>query len=198
MTKYILHAGGITNSKDNGAAFFGEVIKGLGDNPKILFCFFAQPRERWDEKFNGYSQGFIKRVNKNIKPSFDLAMPDTFESQIKECGAIMIQGGDDYLLRYWLNQFDIPKIWEGKVVSGSSAGSDSLSAHFWTGDWRECMDGLGIVPVKFIPHFKSEYGSDDPRGPINWDRAYKELENYGNKSLPIHALKEGEFIVFEQ
>ncbi|RJO59940.1 hypothetical protein C4544_06225 [candidate division WS5 bacterium] len=198
MTKYILHAGGITNSTDNGARFFNEVIKGLGNNPKILFCFFAQPRERWDEKFQGYSQGFAERIDKSIEPSFDLAMPETFEKQINECDAIMIQGGDDHLSQYWLRQFNIPKIWEGKVVAGSSAGSDALSAHFWTADWRECMDGLGIVPVRFIPHFKSNYGSDDPRGPIDWDKVYKELEEYGDKSLPIHALKEGEFIVFDK
>lgn len=198
MTKYILHAGGITNSVDKGTAFFNEVIKGLGKNPKILFCFFAQPRERWDEKFNGYSQGFIERVDRDINPSFDLAMPENFEKQIKNSDVIMIQGGDDHLLQYWLRNFNIPKIWEGKVVAGSSAGSDALSKQFWTADWRECMDGLGIVPVKFIPHFKSGYGADDPRGPIDWDKAYKELENYGDKALPIHALKEGEFIVFEK
>lgn len=198
MTKYILHAGGVTNSADKGAAFFNEVIRDLGSNPKILFCFFAQPRERWEEKFEGYSQGFSERIAKNIKLSFDLAMPETFEEQIRNSDAIMIQGGDDHLLGYWLRKFNIPKIWEGKVVAGSSAGSDALSRQFWTADWRECMDGLGIIPVKFIPHYKSDYGSNDPRGAIDWDEAYKELENYGDKTLPIHALEEGGFIVFEK
>ncbi|EKE21485.1 MAG: hypothetical protein ACD_7C00216G0001 [uncultured bacterium] len=60
------------------------------------------------------------------------------------------------------------------------------------------MDGLGILPIKFIPHYKSSYGEDDPRGSIDWESAYKELEGCGNKSLPIHALEEGNFIVIEQ
>lgn len=111
---------------------------------------------------------------------------------------ILIQGGDDHLLQYWLKQFDVSNIWKNKVVAGSSAGSNALCKHFWTCDWRMCMNGLGIVPVKFIPHFQSDYGNGDSRGPIDWDKAYKELESYRDTSLPTHALKEGNFMVFEQ
>jgi hypothetical protein len=72
-----------------------------------------------------------------------------------------------------------------------------LATHHYTCDWRACASGLGILPIKFIPHYKSSFGDADPRGPIDWDRAYVELEGYGDKSLPIHALKEGEYVVFE-
>lgn len=198
MTKYILQSGGITNSEDKGAKFYSEIVRGLGNNPKILYCFFAIPRELWEDRFEKYPKGLTGNIDSKIKPTFELAIPDTFEEQTKKSNAVIIMGGDDKLLQHWLRQCDLPKIWEGKVVAGSSAGSDALSSSFWTCDWRECMDGLGIVPVKFIPHYKSNYGSDDPRGPIDWDKAYQELENYGDKSLPIHALKEGEFIVFEK
>jgi len=37
----------------------------------------------------------------------------------------------------------------------------------------------------------------DPRGSIDWESAKKELENFGDKSLPIYALEEGEFAIFE-
>ena len=60
------------------------------------------------------------------------------------------------------------------------------------------MDGLGILPIKFIPHYKSNWGSDDPRGSIDWEAALRELEEYGDASLPIHALEEGEYIVIEK
>ena len=197
MTKYILQSGSLGNARDKGKAFYNEVIEGLGKNPRILYCLFALPRERWD-KFFVYKEGFRGQISDDIKPDFELAMPETFEEQIKNCDVVMIQGGDDHLLQYWLRQFDIPKIWnlEGEVIVGSSAGSDALSNSFWTADWKKCMDGLGIVPVKFIPHYKSSYGTDDPRGLIDWDKAHKELENYGDKSLPIYALEEGKFAVF--
>ncbi len=61
------------------------------------------------------------------------------------------------------------------------------------------MDGLGVLPIKFIPHYKStEYAKEDPRGPIDWGAAYKELRSYKNKDLPIHALEEGDFIILEK
>jgi hypothetical protein len=73
-----------------------------------------------------------------------------------------------------------------------------LATHFWTCDWRLCLDGLGILPIKFIPHYESDFGADDPRGPIDWQKAYDELAVYGDTSLPIHALTESEFIVLEK
>jgi hypothetical protein len=97
-----------------------------------------------------------------------------------------------------LKQFNIPVVWDGKVVATNSASSDALSKHFWTCDWRKNMDGLDILPIKFLPHFNSDYGNNDPLGPIDWAKSYKELESYGDKNLPIYALEEGDFVVIEQ
>lgn len=182
------------NAPDKTKEFLAEVVKGLGNNPIITLCFFATGREYWETKFAEYSQRFSSMMPKEVKPIFKLAFPDKFVEQVKEADAIMIQGGDDHLLHYWLGQFDVPKIWDNKVVSGSSAGSDVLCQHFWTCDWRQCMDGLAILPIKFIPHYKSDFGADDPRGPIDWEKAYMELSNYGG-NLPIYALVEGDYIV---
>ncbi len=196
MTKYILNSGGIRNNIEGGKNFFAEAVKGLGDSPKILICLFAYPRENWDRKFKELKENNL--YGERIDPIFDLAFPDTFEQQIKDSDIIYIYGGDDYLLQSWFKNFDIPKIWEGKVVATASASSNLLSKHFWTCDWRKCMDGFGILPIKFIPHYQSSFGSKDSRGPIDWERAYKELESYGDTSLPIYALKEGEYVVFEK
>ena len=63
-----------------------------------------------------------------------MAFPATFEEQIKNSDAVYIHGGDDHLIQYWLRKFNIPKIWDGKVVAASSASSHALSKHFWTCD----------------------------------------------------------------
>jgi peptidase E len=198
MTKYILNSGGLKNNPEQADKFNKEIAKGLGETPNILFCYFAVPREHWEEKFARHAENFLESMDKDVKPKFELAFPDKFIDQIKNNDAIIIHGGDDKLLLYWLKQYNLPEIWEGKVIAGSSAGSNALVKHFWTCDWRLIMDGLGILPIKFIPHYKSSYGQEDPRGSIDWESAYKELEEYGNKSLPIHALEEGNFIVIEQ
>jgi hypothetical protein len=195
MTKYILNSGGSKNYPDLAKKFFAEIVKDLGNNPHFLMCFFAQPREDWEIKFFEFKEK-CKMFPEGVAPIFELAFPENFEEQIKNSAVVYIHGGDDHLLQYWLKQFNIPKIWEGKVVATSSAGSDALVKYFWTCDWRKCMDGLAILPIKFLPHYKSSYGSDDPRGPIDWDKALEELKDY-KETLPIHALKEGEYVVIE-
>lgn len=197
MTKYVINSGNVRGNKSKAKKYFTEVFKDVGLKPKVLLCFFANPREEWEERYEKYKKDFPNYTPKNISPGYDLAFPNKFGAQCKENNIIWIHGGDDFLVQYWLEQFDLRKIWDKKVVAVSSASADAVSTHFWTCDWRKCFDGLGLVPIKFIPHYKSDYGNDDSRGPINWTKAHKELEEYGNNTLPIYALEEGDFVVFE-
>lgn len=196
MTKYVLNSGGVSNNPDLAKKFFAEIFKGLANNPKMLICAFAQPREDWDKRFKDDQENRIYFFPEGMNPVFDLAFPETFEAQVKNSDIVYIHGGDDYLLHFWLKQFDLPKILEGKVVATSSAGSDAMAKYFWTCDWRKCMDGIGLLPIKFLPHFESAYGNEDSRGPIDWGEGLAELKNY-KEDLPIYALKEGEYKVFE-
>ena len=199
MTKYVLNSGSTSQYQDKQKAFFAEILKGLGTHPKILIVLFSRPREYWEETFQKYESATKNAVSDDIEAVFEMAMPDTFINQIKNNDIVYILGGDDYLLRFWFDKYDIPNIWENKVVAGSSAGSSILVRHFWTCDWRENMDGLGVLPIKFIPHYNSNYGTDDPyRGGIDWEQAKDELKHYGDINLPIYAIEEGDFIVFEQ
>jgi hypothetical protein len=198
MTKYVLNSGGLRNYPDKGKKFLAEIVNGLGPTPKMLVTLFAQPREDWAEKFAQYENELNNYAPEGVKLSFELAFPDTFTKQVKNCDVVYIHGGDDHLLKYWFSQIDIPNIWQDKVVATSSAGSNMLTKNFWTCDWRMILDGFGILQIKFIPHYNSDYGKDDPRGLIDWGKALKELEEYGDKSLPIHALSEGDFVVINQ
>lgn len=198
MTKYILNSGNVRNYPDLAKKYFVEIFKGLGDKPRLLVCLFAQMREEWEMKYAKYKDALPALFPEDVHPTLELALPSTFETQLKTSDALYIHGGDDHLLRYWLMKFDLPRIWDEKVVATSSAGSNAVSRHFWTCDWRQCMNGLGLLPAKFLPHFKSNYGKDDPRGPVDWQQAYEELTNYGDASLPIYALEEGEYVVINE
>jgi len=198
MTKYVINSGGLRKNPEKNKLFIAEILKDLGKKPKILLCFFAQKREDWENIYQEHLADTKKILPSGINPSFDLAYPEKFIEQVKASDALIIHGGDDHLVQYWLKQFDLKNLWQDKTIATSSASSNFLVKHFWTCDWRQTMDGAGLVDIKFIPHYKSNYGADDPRGPIDWDRAYSELEKYGDTSLPIYALKEGEFIVIEK
>ena len=214
MTKYILQSGSVKNYPEKmkkyneeifrdfieGSKEDGESVVITGRPVKVLFCFFSQKREDWEIKYKDHSDKLKEDVlaDFGLELEIKMASPDEFVEQCQWAEVIMIAGGDDDLLQYRMSKFDVPKIWEGKIVVGSSAGADYLVNSFWTLDWRKAMDGSGILPIKFIPHYKSaEYTKDDPRGDVDWKKAYKELENYGDKGLPIYALEEGDFITFE-
>lgn len=195
MTKYVLNSGGWRNYPDRATEFFAEVFKDSEKEPKVLLCFFAVPREDWDTKYTESIERMKTVTPEGIAPTFELAYPATFSQQALAADVTYISGGDDHLLMYWLKQFDLPKIFDGKTIATSSASSHALSTHFWTCDWRMCLDGLGILPIKFLAHYKSSYGSTDHRGPIDWTAAYAELEKYGDPHLPISAMEEGRFVV---
>lgn len=198
MTKYVLQSGGIKRQPELKKKFHQELVKGLGKHPKFLLCNFAQGREYWEPKFAGYSNAVAEDMPEGVEPTFELAMPAEFVDQCKRADVIYFHGGDNHLLQYWMKQFDVPAIFEGKVVGTNSASSFLLSTSYWTCDWRQCGDGFGILPIKFIAHYQSNFGIDDPRGPIDWQKAYDDLAAYGDTGLPIYALKEGEFIIKEQ
>lgn len=198
MTKYVLNSGGIRNEPKLKKQFHQELVKDLGNAPKFLLCNFAQGREYWESKFQGYSGTIAEDMPDNVNPSFTLAMPDAFAEQCSQADIIYFHGGDDHLMQYWMKQFNVDKLFQDKVVATNSASSNMLVNSFWTCDWRQAMDGLGILPIKFISHYQSDFGHDDPRGPIDWQKAYEELAAYSDTNLPIHALKEGEFVVFER
>lgn len=197
MTKYVLNSGGVKNQPELKKQFHQELVKGLINAPKFLLCNFAQGREYWEPKFQGYSDVITEDMPDGVAPTFILAMPNDFVTQCGQADVIYFHGGDDYLLKNWMSNFNLADIFKDKVVATNSASSNMLATHYWTCDWRQCFDGFGILPVKFIPHYQSDFGVDDPRGPIDWQKAYDELKAYGDTSLPIHALKEGEYNVFE-
>lgn len=150
MTKYVLNSGGLRDKPELSRRFFAEVLKGLGNKPKLLLCFFAQPREDWEEKYKQDLESIPMLMPDGVQPILGMAFPDTFIEQVENSDAIYIHGGDDHLIQYWLKQFDVKKLFEGKTVGTSSASSHAFAKHFWTCDWRKNMDGLGILPIKFF------------------------------------------------
>lgn len=199
MTKYILNSGGSSKYPAKAQGFYREVVAGLGSSPRVLMCYFAQPREHWETRYADHTVRCTQTMEEGVQPVYQLAMPAMFAEQLQWCDAVVISGGDDTLLQHYLRQYDLPVAWAGKVVAGSSAGANALATYYWTCDWRELQQGLGVVPVAFLPHFRSDFGTKDPRGPIDWDAAYAALEQRARDGdLQLHALEEGDYIIIEQ
>ena len=54
MTKYILNSGNAKYYPEKEKASIKETLLGLGDDVKVLYCFFSQPREDWETKYEKY------------------------------------------------------------------------------------------------------------------------------------------------
>ena len=130
MTKYVLNSGGLRNEPEKAKKFLAEVLNGLGDKPHMLMCHFAQPRGEWEEKFRELQRTFDKWYPENIEATTELALPESFQKQIEGADALYLHGGDDDLVGDLLRQFDILRIWDGKVVATNSASSHALAKHF--------------------------------------------------------------------
>ncbi len=195
MTKYILNSGGLKSHPEAARAYFAELLDGLGNEPKLLWCFFATLPDDTNVRFKKYTKLFEDYYPKGVHPISTNAKVDTFAEQVVTSDAIYMHGGSIKPLYDILKQYDLIKLFKGKHIGTNSASSMVLAKHAWSCDKREPDEWLGIFPIKFLAHYKSSYGSRDPRGPIDWDAAYEDLAQYGDTTLPIHALKEGEFIV---
>jgi peptidase E len=187
MTKYILVGGYPHKGDGDGKALVTALSDGFTEPIKLLDCLFSRPQDGWDASFEEDKAFFNKHTDKQV--IFTLANLNSFDKQLAECNVLYFRGGEtkdlmDRLAKFpgWGNKL------AGKTVAGSSAGANILSKYYYSPTHLHIRTGLGILDVKVIPHFNSDYNSPN----VDWDKAYKELDKHGEK-LPVLSLGEGEF-----
>lgn len=188
MTKYILVGGYIHKAQDGGKAFCEEIVKDFTHKPvKILDCIFARPRDAWEETLKKDELFFSQYV---ADFTFEMADPDKFTEQVENSDVIFFQGGVPHQLMSILSRNEgWGKKLTDKVVAGTSGGADTLCRYYGVGKTLNIGKGLNLLPIKFIPHWKSDYGQGLE---IDWDNLLKNLQNY-KEDLEIITLAEGEF-----
>jgi peptidase E len=193
MTKFILVGGYPHKAPDGGKAFSEELVKGFNQPVRVLDCLFARPRDNWEKAFNQDKDFYTKHLP-NIKFIITLADPDKFIEQIENSDAIYIRGGDTRLLMSVLQKTGdwVSKL-KGKTLAGSSAGADLIAKYFYDLDYLEFGKGLGLLPVKTLVHYGSDYNAPN----INWESVYKNLKAY-KEDLEILKLPEGGFEVINK
>lgn len=106
---------------------------------------------------------------------------------------VYLKGGNTRQLLDLLNK---NKGWEdkldGKTIAGTSAGAEAIATYCYDIDDLALEDGLGLLPIKVIVHYQSDYNAPN----VDWEKAYHELENY-KENLEVVTLREGEFKVYE-
>ena len=54
---------------------------------------------------------------------------------------------------------------------------------------------MGLLPIKFIPHWKSDYYGQ--KANIDWDALLEKLKSY-KENLEVITLTDGQFVVIEK
>ena len=193
MTKFILVGGYIQKATDGGKAFAEAVVDGFDQPVRILVCAFARPHDAWEETLQNDKQFFTSMLR--VKTLLTLATPENFLEQLDKTDAVYFKGGRTCEL---ISVLEKCTGWEkklkGKTVAGSSAGVNFLAKHYYSLDELKAYDGLGILPIKALVHYRSDYNAPN----IDWNKAHHELQNSGDEELEILRLREGEFKIIEQ
>ena len=179
-TKYILHGGGALDENEMNNKFFTEILSLDKYELKILIIPFAVDGKVF--KIDIATSQF-KKNNVDKRLSFEVAVENTLEEQIKNSDIVYLIGGKTLKLLAVLADFNgLSNLFKGKVVAGESAGAHVLSTCFYSKSINICSEGLKLVPVKTICHDNGE----------NRER----LKNCSH-DLEELILKDYEFKVFE-
>jgi peptidase E len=173
MTKYILHGGYTKLENDSNRAFFREIVKDLLDTATILLVYFAREDVEIPKLFERDKKSFLGTGKKDL--NFLVASSEDFIQQIQNADAVYLSGGETEKLLNTLKQFPaFAKAVTGKVVAGSSAGAYALARYYYSNSRNTVSEGLGILPVKVVCHFKSKIHDVPATDPVELMEKYSE------------------------
>lgn len=189
MTKFILFGGSIYKASDGGQSFCDEFVKGFDAPVKILDCIFARPEGDWREQFKK-DKAFFEEFLKG-KFETNLATTKDFVEQMRWADAIYFKGGSTTLLMETLEQCPgWEKEIDGKTVAGGSAGANFFAVYGHSRS-QGIVEGFGILPIKVLPHYLSDYTPE-----LDWNKI-EQIMRERHPELPLYCLREGEYRVIE-
>ncbi|HMO78399.1 MAG TPA: Type 1 glutamine amidotransferase-like domain-containing protein [Candidatus Paceibacterota bacterium] len=164
-TKFILHGGfnpGQTN--EDNSDFYKEILRDAPEGSRILLVPFAKDTHRIPSATEKVAFEFNKQ-NKNI--TVEVADEQNFIQQLKFADIAYFHGGASLKLLEALKKYlNLEDSLCGKIIAGESAGANVWSKFFYSPKADVVSEGLGILPIKMIPHYKKEYaGRLDKVGP---------------------------------
>lgn len=187
MTTFILQGGYTSTPTERNKIFYQEIVKRIPENGKVLFLYFAQDQNTWEELLENDREKFEKTGSRNLELKISNFPENGLIEQINNADCIYIRGGSNDSLREQLEKIDdLKKLIGGKVIVGSSAGANLLSTYFYTNDKERVERGLGVLPIKVFCHYNNTKKAK-----------LRELENHGEK-LPVYTIPEADFVIVEK
>lgn len=157
-TKFILHGGfNPGQENENNTDFYTEILKDAPEGANILLVPFAKDEDRIVPATTKVSAE-LHRNKWQEGIAIDVATPENFLEKLNSAHVVYFHGGASLkLLEALKNYPDLKEYLAGKIIAGESAGANVWSTSFFSPKANEVFGGLGLLPIKMIPHYKEEY-----------------------------------------
>jgi peptidase E len=157
MATYILHGGFTKVRNELNASFYKEIVRLTPAGGTILFICFA----RGDAEYKKACVELTDRIAEykgEKKLTTVCANHDNFTEQVRNADVLYIDGGDTNEIITILKKY--PEITNSdtlanKTIVGSSAGAYVLAKYYYSASSGGIHEGLGILPIRIICHYKS-------------------------------------------
>ncbi|HSW79595.1 MAG TPA: Type 1 glutamine amidotransferase-like domain-containing protein [Candidatus Saccharimonadales bacterium] len=160
----------------------------------IAFCNYAHIDTQWKDVEKELIAMF-EQFGGGKSLAFKTLSRDNFNEVSEWAGVIYITGGNPAKLKSELDKHEgLDTLWDGKIITGSSAGADIMCEQFVYLQEKTLGDGYGWVRATMIPHWGhydeaefEKYTDDD----FEFVRA-KALKS--RPDLPVLCIPEGQFV----
>jgi peptidase E len=189
--KYLILSGGKPAHRE---AWVQALLAHAGRDARVAFCMFASEDDATARAVvSGLSASIAEGVGVGgDEISFDTLTAKNFEEVSAWANVIVIPGGDPMKLKKELEPHgDLLKLWDGKTISGSSAGADIMCRRYVYLQDKSFHEGFGWVNANFIPHWQAP--NWDGWTAKDWAWASRELSAKPG-STPLLTIREGEFV----
>lgn len=193
MKRLILMGGRPWLGEDGGKNLAETLFRYFVSEVKLAFCLFAQPENEWEET-QRYNKGVFEKFKGSRKLAYQVMTADNFRAVSAWADIVYIPGGEpNKLLKEIQACGDVAKLWDDKVIAGSSAGADLFCKAFIYLQDKSFGEGLGWVQAICIPHWRSPEWKDYTSA--DWDFAEAEALRQ-HPELPALCIPESKFVEF--
>lgn len=193
MTTYVLHGGVTSTESIENEYFFKQFTEHVGKGEvRILMCYWARPRERWQELLERDKPKVEAGTNKTVSFSVAENAGDLLAMMVENDVLYVAGGQGDVMYPYLTEELrNLGKALEGKVYCGSSMGAFIVCRHYiLSHDSQEkesvVRDGYNILPLMNLCHWDVEPRKEEKI----------ELLCMKNPGLPVLVLREQETVIF--
>lgn len=177
---------------DKGKRFVETLFRYHAQEVKLAFCMFAQPENEWEETRSSNESMFDTFKGERVI-SYQTMNNENFAEVSAWADVVYVPGGDPAVLQERLMACgDVAKLWDGKVIAGSSAGADFMCEGFIFLQDKTYARGFGWVKATCIPHWRSAEWKG--YAPTDWDfieqKALQEAPDTAVLCLPESELVE--------